>query len=63
MLKAVIIGKMLLIENSPSGRVSFSKDYLIGLKKDDFEKSHKHLGQTGAIWKVIKPYTSESKWK
>lgn len=54
---------MAVVNNPPHGKISLSKDYLIGLKKDDFEKSHKQSIDTKEVWKAIKPFTSEKKWK
>lgn len=63
MLKVTLENKVLVVENPPHGKISLSKDYLIGLKKDNFKESHKHLVDTEAVWKAAKPFTVEKKWK
>ena len=56
-------GNVVTVEHPPHGRTAFNKDFLAGLKKEDFEKKYNPLKMfdVQAMWKAIRPYTKVKK--
>jgi len=57
MLKVKVNNKSLIIDHPNSGRTSFDKEALKGLKKAEFDKMYKGKFDTKEYWIALRKYT------